>query len=40
MGGRVNMPKWAKTPSVVNRILSALSCCRVHEQGDGCEEGV
>lgn len=40
MGGRVNMPKWAKTPPVVNRIQSALSRCRVHELGDGCGEGV
>lgn len=39
-GGRVNMPKWAKTPPVVNRIQSALSRCRVHELGDGCGEGV
>lgn len=34
------MPKWAKTPLMVNRIPSALSCCRVHEPGDGSEEGV
>lgn len=40
VGGRVNMPKWAKTPPVVNRIQSALSCCRVHQLGDGCGEGV
>lgn len=30
--GGVNMPKWAKTPPMVNRILSALSCRRVHQQ--------
>lgn len=41
-GGWVSMPKWAKTPPVVNRIQSALSRCRVHrlEEEDGSGEGV
>lgn len=35
LGGGKGMPKWAKTPLIVNRIPSALICCRVHEPGDG-----